>query len=105
MSHWREVADETILPDIGASCVVEIEGRPIALFALEDGIYALEGTCSHEAASLAEGEIVDGEVFCPKHGSGFNIRSGAVRSLPAVKPVVAYPVKVADGKVYLKWKE
>lgn len=84
---------------------VEIEGHPIALFKLEDGFYALDDICSHEYSLLSEGEIWDDEVYCPKHGSRFNIRSGAVRGLPAVKPVRSYPVKVQDEKVFVQWPE
>jgi nitrite reductase/ring-hydroxylating ferredoxin subunit len=30
----------------------------------------------HEYSLLSEGEIWEGEVYCPKHGSRFDIRSG-----------------------------
>lgn len=80
---------------------VEIEKAAYALFRLEDGIYALDDICSHEYSRLSEGEIWDDEVYCPKHGSRFSIRSGEVRSFPAFKPVASYPVKVEDGVIYI----
>jgi 3-phenylpropionate/trans-cinnamate dioxygenase ferredoxin component len=80
---------------------VEIEGEAYAVFRLEDGIYALDDVCSHEYSRLSEGEIWDDEVYCPKHGSRFCIRSGEVRSFPAFKPVSMYPAKVENGTVYI----
>ena len=80
---------------------VEIDGHAYALFRLEDGIYALDDVCSHEYSRLSEGEIWDDEVYCPKHGSRFQIRDGSVRSFPATRPVESYPVKVEEGTVYI----
>ena len=101
MADWVKVAE---LPDIGEVARVDHGDRSIALFRLEDGFFALDDICSHELSRLSEGEIWDGEVYCPKHGSRFNIRTGAVKGLPAVKPVLSHPVKVENGQVYIQWK-
>ena len=80
---------------------VEIDGRRYALFRLDDGTYCLDDVCSHEYSLLSEGEIWDCDVYCPKHGSRFDIRSGAVKSFPATEPVRSYPVKIENGLVYI----
>ena len=100
MAEWIKVTEES---SFTGSCSVNCNGRPVALFKLEDGIYAIDDTCSHEYAKLSEGEVVDDEVFCPKHGSRFNIKNGAVLGLPALKPVKSYPVRVENGEVYIQW--
>ncbi len=107
MVEWVRVAELSAFPGLEEeeSLRVEIDGHPIALFRLEEGIYALDDICSHEFSRLSEGEIWDEEVYCPKHGSRFNIRTGAVRGLPAVKPVRSFPVKVEEGRIYLRWRE
>jgi 3-phenylpropionate/trans-cinnamate dioxygenase ferredoxin subunit len=107
MAEWVRVAELSAFPGLEEeeSLRVEIDGHPIALFRLEEGIYALDDICSHEFSRLSEGEIWDEEVYCPKHGSRFNIRTGAVRGLPAVKPVRSYPVKVEERRIYLRWRE
>jgi 3-phenylpropionate/trans-cinnamate dioxygenase ferredoxin subunit len=46
--------------------------------------------------------IMGEDVYCPKHGSRFDIRTGAVRDLPATRPVKTYEVMVEDGVVYVK---
>ena len=98
MAMWVEAIPESELND---QTRVEIGERAFALFRLEDGIFALDDICSHEYSRLSEGELWDEEVYCPKHGSRFDIRSGAVRSFPAFKPVKSYPVKIEGGKVYM----
>ena len=103
VAEWVPVAEAAELPDPESGLRVEIDGHPLALFRLEDGLYALDDICSHEFSRLSEGEVWDGEVYCPKHGSRFDIRTGAVEGLPALKPVGSYPVKVEDGKVYVQW--
>ncbi len=103
MAEWVEVAGLADFNGEEESVRVEVEGHALALFKLEDGFYALDDVCSHEYSRLSEGEIWDAEVYCPKHGSRFNIRSGAVRGLPAVKPVRSYPVQVQEGKILIQW--
>lgn len=99
MSEWIEVAAED---SFRRQTRVDTNGKVLALFRLDDGIYATDDSCSHEYSPLSEGEIWDDDVYCPKHGSRFDIRTGAVRSFPALKPVGSYPVKVEDGKVYVR---
>lgn len=98
MAHWVKVAAEVELEE---QLRVEVEGNAYALFRLEEGVYALDDVCSHEYSRLSEGEIWDDEVYCPKHGSRFEIRTGEVRSFPAFQPVNTYPVKIDDGHIYI----
>jgi 3-phenylpropionate/trans-cinnamate dioxygenase ferredoxin subunit len=82
---------------------VDAEGVPICLAHAEDGnFYAINDVCTHEEYSLCEGELWGLEVECPQHASRFDLRTGAVRGLPAVIPVQTYPVSVEDGKVYVE---
>ena len=100
MGAWRRVADVSALADVEVIGVVS-EGKRLALFKLEDGIYAMDDVCSHEFSLLSQGEVWQGEVSCAKHGSRFNIRTGAVRGLPATLPVRTYPARVENGAVYV----
>jgi len=80
---------------------VEVGDHRIAMFRIGDDVYALGDVCSHAEASLAEGEVFEGSVECPRHGSGFDLETGAPSSLPATAPVPTYDVSVEDGTVYL----
>ncbi len=77
------------------------EGLAIALVRIGDDFYAVSDTCSHEDYSLSEGDVWEDEVEieCPRHGSTFDLRTGAPCSLPATQPVSVYEVDVVDGEV------
>lgn len=80
---------------------VTVGDHRIALFRIGDDVYAIGDRCSHAEASLAEGEIFDGAVECPRHGSEFDLKTGAPSALPATSPVPTYEVSVEEGTVYL----
>ncbi len=88
------------LPD-GLGVRVDAGEHRIAVFRLGDDVYAVGDRCSHAEASLAEGEVFDYDVECPRHGSAFDLRTGHPDSLPATRPVPTYDVEVVDGDVYL----
>ncbi len=89
----------------GAGLRVDIGEDRIALFRIGDDVYAIGDRCSHAEASLAEGEVFDLAVECPRHGSEFDLRTGKPDSLPATRPVPVYAVEVDDGGVYLSREE
>jgi 3-phenylpropionate/trans-cinnamate dioxygenase ferredoxin subunit len=88
------------LPD-EAGVLVEVGGHRVAIFRVDGKVYALGDRCSHAEASLAEGEVFDDEVECPRHGSAFGLADGVPRSLPATSPVPIYQADVEDDVVYL----
>ena len=88
------------LPE-GRGVRVEFCDHRIALFRIEEAVYAIGDRCSHAEASLAEGELWDGAVECPRHGSEFDLVSGEPTSLPATAPVPIYETSVRDDAVYV----
>jgi len=73
----------------------------VTVFRDGDGVFALDDTCSHAQASLAEGYVEDGCVECPLHGALFRLSDGAPLSLPATRPARTHRVEVVDGVVWL----
>jgi 3-phenylpropionate/trans-cinnamate dioxygenase ferredoxin subunit len=76
-------------------------GLRVALVRIGDDFYAIGDRCSHEDFSLADGEVwpAECEIECAKHGSTFDLRTGAPCSLPATKPVPVYEVVVSGDDV------
>jgi 3-phenylpropionate/trans-cinnamate dioxygenase ferredoxin subunit len=73
---------------------------PIAVFHTEDGeLFAVDDTCTHQDASLADGWVEGCEVECPLHASKFNLRTGEVDAPPAKLPVRVHEVQVIDGDI------
>lgn len=88
--------------EIGKAKRFIVEGTPVAVFHLEEGFRAIEDTCSHAGASLTYGQLEDGcIVACPRHGARFDINTGRVVSLPAVRGVKSYRVKVEEDTIYV----
>ena len=84
----------------GEVAVVQVDGRSLALgHTTDDRWGAVDNVCTHDGGTLGEGEMDDDCVECPRHGAKFDLFSGAVRAMPAVFPVNAYPVRVVDGEV------
>ena len=73
----------------------------IALARIGDEYFAVGDRCSHEDYSLAEGQVWEDEceIECPRHGSTFDLRTGAACSLPATKPVPVYDVEVGADEI------
>ena len=81
----------------------DVAGLRVALVRIGDDFYAVGDRCSHEDFSLADGDVWadECEIECSKHGSTFDLRTGAPCSLPATRPVPVYELRVADGTVSL----
>ena len=99
-----EVAPLDDLPR-GRGVRIKVGDHRVAMFRIEDEVYAVGDRCSHAEASLAEGEVWDGSVECPRHGSEFDLVTGEPHSLPATQPVPVYSTSVEDGVVYLELEE
>jgi 3-phenylpropionate/trans-cinnamate dioxygenase ferredoxin subunit len=74
----------------------------IAIFHAEDSnFYALDDTCTHETASLADGWIEGTEVECPVHSAKFCLKSGTVLCMPATLAARTHKVEVSGNDVLL----
>lgn len=98
MSELVAVATADEIP-VGRSKRVAVRNRLIAIFNVGESYCAIEDTCTHDEASLADGELFGEVVECPLHGARFNVRSGKALSLPAVYPVKTFPVHVEGDTI------
>jgi len=97
-----KAASVSDIADASGVCV-NVDGKRIALFHVGDNFYAIDDTCTHEEASLSEGTLFldedEPQVECPKHGAMFEVSTGQVLTLPAVKSVNSYETKVEGDTV------
>ena len=68
----------------GRGRMVVVNGRHVALFRLDDGFFAIDNLCLHQAGPLCDGDIERGVVTCPWHGWSYEIRSGTLVQDPRV---------------------
>ena len=101
MAEFVRVADIADIPDPGKT-LVEVDGDMVALFHVGGTFYAIDDVCTHDGGPLADGELRDYKIACPRHGAKFDIRTGAALSMPAVRPTRAHDVKVEEGGVWVR---
>jgi 3-phenylpropionate/trans-cinnamate dioxygenase ferredoxin subunit len=85
----------------GQAIVVEVGDQEVALCNVGGEIYAVANVCTHDGGPLGEGILLGDEIECPRHGARFNVKTGAVRTLPAIMPIPSYEVKVEGDEVYV----
>ena len=96
-----KVADKKNLPK-GAGACVEVNGKRIALFNVDNQFYAIDDECTHAGGTLSEGVVEGTKVTCPWHGAEFDIRTGEVLAAPAFDGVKSYPVKVEGEDIKIE---
>ncbi len=101
MPEFVRVAAIGEIPDPGKT-LVEVDGEMIALFHADGQFYAIDDVCTHDGGPLADGELRNHTIACPRHGAKFDIRTGAALTMPAVRPTRAHDVKVEDGGVWVR---
>lgn len=104
MADFVRVADVTDIPDPGKT-LVEVAGEMVALFHVEGRYYALDDVCTHDGGPLADGELRDHKIACPRHGAKFDIRTGAALTMPAVRATRAHDVKVEGDGVWVRLRD
>jgi nitrite reductase/ring-hydroxylating ferredoxin subunit/uncharacterized membrane protein len=102
-TDWTYLADEADVQS-GELRAADFGGVPVLLTRSDDKIVALADRCTHRGAPLHEGELQDGCVVCPWHGSAFAL-DGSVVQGPATRPLPAYEVRVSGGQVYARRAE
>src|SRR5688572_21653702 len=63
-----------------------------------DEFFALDATCSHYGAPLADGALVGETIRCPWHHACFSIRTGSAVAAPAMRPLRVFST-VVNGEV------
>ena len=77
-------------------------GHGASLVRTEDGDYfAVDNTCSHALASLAEGWVEEQTIECPLHSASFCLKSGEALSLPATEPVGTHKLELRGDEIWL----
>lgn len=109
MFNYRELPDEkleyVVVADVGElgngeRLFLEIDGALIAIFNIAGKLFAIEDICSHDQGPVAEGDLLDHSIECPRHGARFDLESGKALTMPAVVDIAAYPVRI-EGKQIL----
>lgn len=82
--------------------VVEVGQEDVALCNVNGDIYAVDNVCTHDDGPLGEeGYLLGDEIECPRHGARFCVRSGEVKTLPAIVSIPTFTVKVEGDEIFV----
>ncbi len=95
MSEFVTAAKKAEIED-GKVKVVRVGDAPVGITLIDGEYFAFADVCTHDDGPVAEGELDEYQIECPRHGARFDIRTGRALSLPAVVPIPVYAVEV-DG--------
>ena len=83
----------------GERLFLEIDEKQVIVFNIEGHYFAIDDECSHDRGSLGDAAVEACHITCPRHGAKFDIKPGKALSLPAVKDIASYPIRIRDNKV------
>jgi NADPH-dependent 2,4-dienoyl-CoA reductase/sulfur reductase-like enzyme/nitrite reductase/ring-hydroxylating ferredoxin subunit len=82
-----------------------VDGAPVLLARLDDGLHAVSGSCTHYGAALADGLVVGEEIRCPWHHACFSLRTGAALRAPAFASLARWKVEVDGDTAFVRGQE
>ena len=100
MAEFITVASTAEVP-LGERIVVEAKDHYVAIFNVDNRLYAIEDVCTHDDGPLAEGILEWTIIECPRHGAQFDITTGKVMRMPAIKPVPRYEVRTEGEDIQI----
>ena len=98
MSNWVKAAEAADFAD-GEVRGVEIGGKDVAIYRIDDEFYATGNICTHAFALLSDGFLDDCTIECPLHAGRFDIRTGKALGRPVTRDIESYKVKIEGGAV------
>jgi 3-phenylpropionate/trans-cinnamate dioxygenase ferredoxin subunit len=100
---WLHAGKADDLPEGRVLLVVDDENDlRVAVCNVDGQFYAIEDVCTHDGGPLDQGFLEGEEIECPRHGARFNVTTGQATLMPAVMPVLTFPVKVEGGELYVR---
>jgi nitrite reductase/ring-hydroxylating ferredoxin subunit len=76
-----------------------IDGVDVVVVRQGAEVRVLAGLCSHLSAPLWEGDLADGCLICPWHGSVFRLEDGGVQHGPATSPQPWFRARLQGGQL------
>ncbi|WP_181765724.1 Rieske 2Fe-2S domain-containing protein [Streptomyces albidus (ex Kaewkla and Franco 2022)] len=96
---WHPIGAAAELP-IGQTVRRTVGEVPVVVVRESGGaVRVLADRCSHMAGPLSQGQVIDGCVRCPWHGSLFRLKDGWNLGGPATAPQPAFETRNVDGQV------
>ncbi|MGU7768640.1 non-heme iron oxygenase ferredoxin subunit [Burkholderia sp. MR1-5-21] len=102
---WHRVGEVAALFAERRCHGIEIAGRRIGLFLIDQSVYAIDDVCTHGQALLTDGEVEGYEVECPLHAGLFDVRSGKALTAPLSRDARVYATRIDDGVLHVGYPD
>lgn len=96
----RAIADSDV-PE-GSRRKVRVGDVDVVIGRHQGKLFALAERCAHQGGPLSEGDLKDGTIVCPWHGSTFCTTSGELVNGPSVYDQPCYDARVSGGSVEIR---
>ncbi len=102
MADFQSVAKVDDIPE-GQGRAFPVDGRMVAIFRVDGEFFAINDTCPHMGASLAEGDVEGTAVWCPWHAWRFCVKDGTWLDNPKAQlRTDCYPLRVQDSEIQIQ---
>jgi NAD(P)H-dependent nitrite reductase small subunit len=101
MAEWQAVLDLNALTDPRRGKSVEVNGLRLAIFRIDNGVYALSGRCPHANGPLGRGWVEEGEIVCPLHRWRFRLVDGRCTTVRG-HDIHRFPCEIRDGMIWVQ---
>lgn len=101
MSEFMTAAKASEIPP-GASKLVQLGTKPVAIFNIGGNYFAIDDRCPHRGGPLSEGTLKDGIISCPWHGACFELSTGKALSGPTSHGLNLFRTKVEGDDILVE---
>lgn len=78
-----------------------ISGEEVAVFKVNDNVFALNNICPHQHTPIIyDGFLEDNYIVCPSHGWKFNLRTG--NQPDGRKGLTSHPVEIRGSEIFVR---
>jgi nitrite reductase/ring-hydroxylating ferredoxin subunit len=98
---WHDLIPAAGLPDSQPTRAMLGE-IPVVVVRAGRELHVLADRCSHLSGPLSDGDLEDGCLTCPWHGSRFRISGGSVARGPATAPQPVFETRIRDGVIQVQ---
>jgi nitrite reductase/ring-hydroxylating ferredoxin subunit len=103
-AEWTPALADAALGEADVKAVV-VDGVRVMLTRQGGRVFALADRCSHRGGPLHRGEIANGCVTCPWHGSVFRLEDGSVERGPTAYPQPVFDVRVVNAGIEVRARQ
>lgn len=94
---WQPLMAEQEFPEDG-KLAAKVNGWHVLVARTDDGLFAVNDRCTHQAALLSNGRIRRGIIMCPLHGARFELAGGACLG-GAYRNLRTFALRIENGMI------